>query len=287
MKKSFAEKIKHFYINGISRYDPTRTTMLRRAFVADMMMRFNRLKVDIRKSVDENDCFALSRRPMAFEAIEKRKFDFPRSSDKITAFMGWLNEQEKVGILEVTTRPGMELGMEGAWTDKYIQTAYQKGIIRSRQELRKAGYDVQLVDETFGGISTAFNQPFHIDRVGLLYTRTFSDLKGITSAMDQQISRVLAQGIAEGRNPRELARILNDRVEKIGKTRARALARTEIIRAHTQAAIQEYRQFGIEGVTVRAEWLTAGYNVCGECADYEGKVFSLDVIEGMIPAHPN
>ena len=275
----------------VARFDPTRTLTIRRAFMADMMMRFNRVRIDIRKSIVENDCFGLTRIPVVLEAVAPRQFDFPRSSDKITAFMGWLEEQQKAGILEVTTRPGMELGMEGAWTDKYIQTAYQKGIIRSRQELRKAGYDVPSFDEMFGGMSTAFNQPFHLDRVGLLYTRTFSDLKGITAAMDQQISRVLAQGIAEGRNPRQLARILNDRVEKIGKTRARTLCRTEIIRAHHQATIAEYRSFAVEGVRIKAEWLTAGYNVCPECVDMEvrskSRPFTLDEIEPMIPLHPN
>ena len=136
-------------------------------------------------------------------------------------------------------------------------------------------------------MSSVFNAPIHVDRIGLLYTRTFSELKGITQAMDQQISRVLAQGIAEGRNPREIARILNNRVDKIGITRARALARTEIIRAHHQATIAEYKQFGVEGVKVKAEWLTAGYGVCPECSDLEGRVFTLDKIEGMIPLHPN
>ena len=49
----------------------------------------------------------------------------------------------------------------------------------------------------------------------------------------------------------------------------------------------EYRNAGLSGVTVMAEWMTAGVGVCPECAALEGKVFSLDTIEGMIPLHPN
>jgi len=38
---------------------------------------------------------------------------------------------------------------------------------------------------------------------------------------------------------------------------------------------------------VRAEWKTAGYNVCPDCSAMEGRIFSLDEIESMIPLHPN
>lgn len=52
-------------------------------------------------------------------------------------------------------------------------------------------------------IDVIFNAPFYLERVGLVYTRTYTDLKGITDTMASQISRVLAQGMAEGRNPRK------------------------------------------------------------------------------------
>ena len=66
------------------------------------------------------------------------------------------------------------------------------------------------------------------------------------------------------------------------------MARTEVIRAHHQATIAEYRQFGVEGVNVKAEWLTAGYGVCQQCLDLErGGPYTLDQSEGTIPAHVN
>ena len=192
--------------------------------------------------------------------------------------------------------------VEGAWTDVYIQTAYQKGILRAREELRNQGVNVPPIETMPGGMSSVFNAPIHVDRVGLLFARTFNELKGITEEMNQQISRELAQGIAEGRNPRELARQLNAQIELPRVTvkipgigvrrltslqRARTLARTEIIRAHHQATIAEYEQFGVEGVKVKAEWVTAGYGVCDKCKDFEGRTFTLKQIKPMIPAHPN
>lgn len=128
---------------------------------------------------------------------------------------------------------------------------------------------------------------FVVHNCGLLYTRTFNELKGITEAMDQQISRALAEGMAQGLGPAKIARNLTDRVDKIGITRARTMARTEIIRAHHLATINTYREAQIEGVRVKAEWSTAGFGVCPSCAEMEGKIFTLNEIEGMIPLHPS
>ena len=166
----------------------------------------------------------------------------------------------------------------------------------------KAGYEVPALEEV-GGIEAAFNQPFHLDRVGLLYSRTFNELKGITTAMDQQISRVLSQAMADGKHPREMARLLTRTISgpvgDLGLTdtlgrfipaerRAKIMARTETIRAHHQATVQEYRNWSVEGVKVKAEWQTAGDNrVCLECLDMEiGGPYTLDQIQNMIPRHP-
>ena len=108
-------------------------------------------------------------------------------------------------------------------------------------------------------------------------------IEGLTSG--------LARGIAEGKNPRriasELLKSLNGQVEKIGKARARMIARTEVIRAHHVATIQEYKSFGVTGLEVMVEWSTAGFNVCPDCASMEGRIFKPEELEGMIPMHPN
>jgi hypothetical protein len=54
------------------------------------------------------------------------------------------------------------------------------------------------------------------------------------------------------------------------------------------ATVQEYRNWEAAGVKVKAEWSTAGDDrVCEECEALEGKEFSLQEIEDMIPYHPN
>jgi len=300
----------HTSIN-INTYDPTRTTVLRNMFVRDVRRRFDELTTVIRRAVDEEDCFGL--RPGTVRTFQLTspgagQFAFPRSADKVEAFIRWLEIQQERGWLEVRTIEQVGVGIEGAWTNRYVFDSYKRGVIRARYELKKAGFSVPDIDAT-GGIIISMSTPFHIDRLGLLYSRVFSELKGITAIMDQQISRILAQGIADGDNPRLLARKLVSVINGTGmgelgitdtlgrfipaRRRAEILARTEIIRAHHQATIQEYRNWALEGVYVQAEWVTAGDDrVCKKCEektkDSNGNniIYTLDEIEPMIPLHP-
>lgn len=292
-------------------YDPTRTTGLRRRFSAEMYKRFNALAGVIRKAIVDRDCFGLKERPQPFAVAAAedmnlpapRAFAFSRDREKVEGFMAWLREQEEAGILETTFRRQQGQAIEEAWTDAYVRSAYQRGLSRARRELRGAGYDVSSVESLPGGIRELFHQPVHLDRAGVLYTRTFNELRGITNEMDQQISRILAHGISSGQSPSALARQINStinlprvtvRIPGIGPRRltsiqrARTLARTEVIRAHHVATIQEYRNAGTVGVRLRAEFATAGdYRVCRECLDKEGRVYELDEAEAVIPVHPN
>jgi SPP1 gp7 family putative phage head morphogenesis protein len=282
---------------AVVNFDPTKTTGLRNAFVRQMDIRFNNLKYTISKAIVDQDCFGLvqstgklftnvASRADAFDSLPGHKaFAFSRDPEKMDSFMSWLNSQEKAGILKTTKINQLGSAAEEAWTNTYIQDSYKRGVQRATYEMGKAG--VQLPDQISSGIQATINTPFHVDRVGLLYTRTFSDLKGITQAMDTKISQILAQGLVDGDNPRVLAKKINDQVDGIGKTRARTLARTEIIRAHHSGMVGEYKNYGIAGVKVKAEWVTAGFNVCPKCQSLEGKIYTLAEIEGMIPFHPN
>jgi SPP1 gp7 family putative phage head morphogenesis protein len=286
--------------NGV---DPTRTTALRNLFARDMRRRFDELCRVIAQAIVVKDCFGLNR-PTVFQMTPpgEQAFAFPLSKDKMEAFMIWLQEQVDKGILTVGDINQLGLGYNEAWTNKYIFDSYKRGMIRARMEMQKVGMDVPSIDQT-GGVEISMGTPLHIDRLGLLYARVFSDLKGVTDAMDAQISRVLAQGLADGDGPRLLARKLvsvinGDGADKLGitdtlgrfipaKRRAEMIARTETIRAHHMATIQEYRNWAVIDIIVQAEWMTAGDNrVCDRCASMQGNIYTLDQIEGMIPLHP-
>ena len=293
---------KSMTIYGANSYDPTRTLTLRRAFERAMNKRFDKVARLMRQAIVDRDVFGLMD-IQANELPNPGAFNFPRKSQKIAAFMEWIRVQMQNEILQVSNINTVGSSIDAAWTNLYIADSYQRGLQRGRIELKHAGFTgIPSIEET-GGIDVSFNTPVNLDRVGTLYTRAFNDLKGITDAMDTQISRVLSEGMINGDNPRLLGRKLNKiitgRGETLGitdtlgrfipgKRRAQMLARTEVVRAHHLGTIQEYRNYGVEGVNVQAEWRTAGDNrVCDRCQSLEGNVYTLDEVEGMIPVHPS
>ncbi len=285
--------------NRLKDVDPTRTTYLRNAFERNLGKRFRVLRGRIRKLIVDEDCFGL-KTGGDYRVTIMTRFNFTRDADKIEAFMAWLNEQVEKGILSGAVLPQVGTGIEKAWTDRFIVDSYRRGVLRAKSEMVQAGYEPSPLWDT-GGIAAVMAAPVHLDRVGVIATRVFTELKGITDAMGRQVAAVLAQGMMDGDNPTLLARKLTKTIsgpfgdlgitDTLGRfipaeRRATTLARTEIIRAHHLGNVQEMRNWGVAGVKVRAELKTAGYEVCPECASLEGKVFTLDEIEKLIPVHP-
>jgi len=281
-------------------YDPTRTTTLRNLFVKAMDKRFDALTKAIYQKVVTEDFFGLN---IVQTNATNIPFSFPRSSEKVQEFMVWLKQESDKGILTIREYEQIGESIDSAWTNLFITDSYKRGIMRARYELQKAGYVVPSIEAT-GGVDLAMMVPMHMDRLGLLYTRVYSDLKGITAAMDTQISRVLTQAMADGDGANFIARKLIATINGTGlgdlsltdslgrfipaKRRAMILARTEIVRAHHQAMIQEYKNWGLEGITVLAEFITQGdERVCPECESIAlGSPYTLEVAMNLIPVHP-
>lgn len=258
-------------VNAANRVDPTRTTTLRNQFEAEIYRRFRKLKRAVTAYLDTNDSLAL-----------KVNYTFTTSPAKVASFMQWLRKQDASGILGIRSGTPIESASRTAWSNVYVESAYQKGLSRGISGLKKGGVNVR---QSF--IDSAFRRPIHADRLGLIYTRTFSELDGITKEMERQISRVLTQGVADGLAPGQIARKINERIDAIGITRARTLARTEIINAHAEATLNTFSEAGIEGVEVESELLlTEG--ACEECEDIASRgTYTIDEARGVIPVHPN
>ena len=87
----------HMIINR----DPTRTTVLRNTFVADMNRRFKELARAIIQSVVEEDVFGL-RNEVTVTILQvttpgRRAFAFNTNTQKVSAFMDWINRQINAG----------------------------------------------------------------------------------------------------------------------------------------------------------------------------------------------
>lgn len=243
--------------------DPTGTGRLRDNYRARLNGGFRTLSGAIREAIAERDIFNLSPDTDVLQDLPTPpNFGVARDEEKQALFMEWLRQAEEEDILQRISRDN----------NPFIRNAYRKGLRDAEAVLREEGVDVQT-----GDLEDVFNMPVHETAVQGLFTKNYSDLKDITEEMNKQISEELAEGFTQGENPRKIARRLTGRVDAIGKTRAEALARTNIIEAYSDATVQRYDDFGVTRVTVKAEWLTAGDNrVCPICASLEGEVFTTE-----------
>lgn len=266
-------------LNAQDRYDPTKTTTIRKQWEADFKRRYKGLMKDIQKTIVDNNVFSLKKN----EPIPSDRFQFIREPEKVALFMEWLEQEQKKQILGVQRGTTVASSANAAWQNTYIDSSYKKALRTSATRMRRQG---ARISDRF--VETAFNRPVHADTAGIIYTRAFRNLEGITTTMDQQISSILARGVIDGIGARVLSKQINDRVDKIGLTRSRMLARTEIIAAHAEATLNMYEEAGASGVTVQAEFATAGDDdVCPECEALEGKVYTIEESRGVIPVHPN
>lgn len=283
--------------------DPTATKALRERFEGEVYRRFRALKGLIRYAVIDADVFGLSSSEPATNAKSVRPvwrpndpdinltppsphaYDFPSDERKVSEFMDFLDTQTDRGILEAGKYQQRGVGAARPWQNVYIRSAYEKGAHHADAAMVEQGVipPEQTLDDVFRATK-------HADSAGMIFTRQYRELRGVTEEMGRQMSRELTEGLTQGENPRKIARRLNDRVEKIGITRGRMVARTEVIRAHNEAALNRYQDVGqrLEGVTLLAEHTTAGdRRVCPECAALAGTTYTMDEARGAIPVHPN
>ncbi len=221
--------------------DPTRTLTLRAFAVSELNRRFNEIKRVVRLTVSETNLLTVNAEPAGAS-----RFAFLRDAEKVGEFESWLDEQVQEEILGGGT-PGEN------WLNGYVGTSYGRGAQKTRSVIARKYANAGLLPT-----SSIFTNPAHIERAELIYTRTFSSLKGVTDVMGQQMSRVLSDGILRGQGIKEISDGLTNRIDKIGKTRATLIARTEIVNAHNTASITEAETLeGSIGEEVKMRWQTA------------------------------
>jgi SPP1 gp7 family putative phage head morphogenesis protein len=244
-----------------SRRDPTLTVGIQKSWTADLMRRWRTVQAGTKST---------------FAAI----FDSPFQLNAFKADSGDIRQF----IASFDNAMQREVIGSGEWQEEYIDPAYKRGMRDGSSALKRAGITAAIL--TAAELAERFSRPANADRVTILRNTAASELQGITSATSQQVGRVLRDGVAGKLPPKEILAGISDRIEHIGKTRSKILAKTETVRAHHKAKVQMYRDEGVTEVAVLAEWVTAGDDrVCPICEPMEGRKFTIDEIEGMIPAH--
>lgn len=271
------------------RRDPTRTLMLVRSFHREISRRLLLVSRAITALIGKEDIFGLNGYTLSVFAghAEAGSFQFLTNPQKLDAFRQWLTDQVDSNILTVDAITGQP------WTATYVESAYKKGMLQAYTDtVQKPGL-LQREPAFYQGtryefLRSAFGQPETLSKVQLLATRSFEQLRGITNQMAQAMNRLFAEGISEGVGANVMARRLRKDVARMGKVRAKRLARTELIYAHAEGQLDSFDILGVEEIGVMAEWSTAGDDrVCSECGPMEGNVFTVKQARGMIPVHPN
>ncbi len=258
---------------GVS--DPTRTLVLRRKFSAQMTKRFGVIKGRVNTYMADSAKFEGSGLKMAAAEYD----NIPLIID---AFMRELSAWERETILDALAFPAAVTGL--GWTTVFTNAAYDRGIRTASANLSSFLEDV-LGTETAAEI---LGPGFFRERMRIFGGLTFSSLEGITSAMNDQILRIITEGLIQGKTRKDIARLINSRVDKIGITRARRLARTSIAHIYNEGAVDAYKgHASMLGREILGEYITAGDSrVRPRHAARAGKFYELDVIRTLF-GEPN
>lgn len=249
------------------RHDPTGTLTIRNRAVSEVNARFDRIKGLVRRSIVDN-------RILANQPATRARFEYLNDPEKFAEFQVWLRgevqneifatERRRLNPIAVTLPPGARVD----WLQYYVGTAYAKGVTDTRRAalFMLRGRPRQLTPELILALqrladetgTLAIVNPRHIERANLLFERVYSQLDGVTKSMEQQMAETLSRSMLNGDNPRDTAVLLNDRVDAIGKVRARLIARTEMINAHQRASVEEADYLSeIVGEDFRMLWMTS------------------------------
>ena len=271
------------------RADPTRSATLRRRACENISARFNRVKSAIIQLVFVDDAFGLKpSNRVDNELTVNVRWRFSTDSAKVRQFQQWFATQVQQEIIASSAAQ-----LETAYYKKFVEDGYKKGAGRAFDDTRKASlHDQDSLRDFYAGskdefLRSSFAQPIAIDKIKQITGRVYTDLKGVDASMASRITRTLADGLAQGANPRTIARGMVKTLD-MGKTRALTIARTEIIRAHAEGQLDAMDKMGVAQVGVMVEW-SAAYDdrTCPLCADMDGVVLTLKEARGIIPRHPN
>lgn len=257
-------------MTSLFRVDPTRTRMLRARACRAVTSRFQSLKRKLWILLVEDDILDLKKKDLFHELPLITNADM----SSLRELQAWIKR---------------ELRENAADLDPTIKEAYLKGVSRAYDKTRKSGLKKKeiaaLAKREF--MNTQFGDT-SVTTLAALRTQGLSELHGISKTMEQQIIRVVTEGLIKGDDVKAIGHAVSDRVNKIGITRANTLARTMIIKAHAEGALDSMEKLGVQNINVEVEWSTAGDSkVCPLCKPLENVIIPLKEARGMFPRHPN
>lgn len=149
---------------------------------------------------------------------------------------------------------------------------------------------LEVLDEAVpkSKIHSSFLVPQMVDAKQALFQSWCLDGKNFSNRVWEDKSKMLLElkkqlntFIIQGKSPWETAVGVSERL-RVSESNAYRLMRTETAHAQIYAQTARYKEMGF----TRGEW-NADRCSCGHCKENDGKMFSLEELSRMIPAHPN
>ncbi len=131
-----------------------------------------------------------------------------------------------------------------------------------------ASRGVALADALLDDGAIFSNVP--IEAIAFSAQESYTRLQRHGDDFASKASIAIGEGLAQGWGVQKVASILRDQLG-VTKTRAEAIARTESVKAYSNASQQKYNEAGIDEVI----WMTVREGVCKFCTWRNGKAFRL------------
>lgn len=219
--------------------DPTGQDRRERAAIAE----FSRKLRQVGKLYQD----ALKRIPYQVVTVNAKIYQFDLNPDLLASILG--------EISLAVDRILLEGGPDQLWfTQQYVVPAYQQG---TAQQWANLGAQSETYQASRPALESLLTSDPYRRRIGYLRAREFELMRGFNAETKAHMSRILADGLATGQNPLQVARDLTKQLG-IEERRAERIARTEIPTAFRQARLDEAEQAQTElGIQSREMHLSA------------------------------
>lgn len=163
-----------------------------------------------------------------------------------------------------------------------VNSAYEQGTAAAVTNLAAISpeYTRSLID--------VITSPAYLNRIALLRTRVFENMKGLTDQTRSDLADTLARGMQAGQNPRDISKTIRERID-VSKSRAERIARTEINNSHRRARWDEHRDAETRlGIRTRLMHISALLPTTRRThADRNGNVYTVQEVEDWYAVDAN
>ena len=262
---------------------PVQIKGLQDTYRREFSRRFRKLRGVLRETIVENDALRIKggnrTRVNAPEDMQSRDvFEYELSPAKQTEFRNQLQEWLEKGVLEQATEDQIKSGEH--YSSVYVDMAYAQGLNFASGVLVEEGYDAEIPENA----ETLLSRPINVRELETAYARNYSALEDITDDIDQSLSNILTEALRKGWGTRKTADKITKEVRDIQHSRARTLARSEMLNVHNTATIRRYMEFGVTEVEILTH--TPCPEICRPIAS--GDPYPIDNLpRGGPPFHPN